>query len=49
MFSIGDIHEYESCFDLLIFNCKYFGLPETCVFYRPGLYFSIFVDFLSIF
>ena len=41
MFSIGDIHEYESCLDLLILNCKYFWLPETRVFYRPGLYFSI--------
>ena len=41
LFSIGDIHEYESCLDLLIFNCKYIWLPETRVFYRPGLYFSI--------
>ena len=37
MFSIGDIHENESCLDLLIFNWKYFPLHETRVFYRPGL------------
>ena len=40
IFSIGDIHEYE-CLNLLIFNCKYFRLPETRIFYRLGMYFSI--------
>ena len=49
MFSVGDIHEYELCLDLQIFNCKYFWLPETHVFYRPGLYFSILLKFLESF
>ena len=49
MFSVGDIHEYESCLDLLIFNCKYIWLPETRVFYRPDLYFSILWNFLGSF
>ena len=49
MFSIGNIHEYQSCLDLLIFNCKYFWLPETRAFYRPGLYFSALWTFLGFF
>ena len=42
-----DIHEYESSLDLLIFNCKFFWLPETRVFYRLGLYSSILWIFLE--
>ena len=42
MFSVDDIHEYESCLDLLIFNCEYFGLPETRVFYRDVIIQKIF-------
>ena len=49
MFSIGDIREYESCLELLIFNYEYFRLPETRVFYIPGLYFSILWTFLGFF
>ena len=49
MFPIGDVREYELRLDLLIFNCKYFWLPETRVFYRPGLYFSILWIFLGSF
>ena len=47
MFSIGEIHEYESCLDLLIFDCKYFRVPKTRVFYRPALYFYILWTFLG--
>ena len=49
MFSIGYIHENESCLDLLIVNCKYIWLPETRVFYRPGVYISILWNFLGSF
>ena len=49
MFLTGEIHEYESSLDLLIFNCKYFWLPETRVFYRIGLYSSILWIFLEVF
>ena len=49
MFSIGYTHENESCLDLLIVNCKYLWLPETRVFYRPGLYFSILWKFFESF
>ena len=49
MFSVGDIHEYESCLDLLIFNCKNIWLLETRVFYRPDLYFLILGNFLGSF
>ena len=49
LFSISNIHEYKSCLDILIFNCKYFRVPERSVFYRPGLYFSILRNFLGFF
>ena len=49
MYLTGDIHEYESSLDLLIFDCKYFWLSETRVFYRLGLYSSILWIFLGSF